>query len=543
MKKALLSLALLAGACLVASGIGVDVSELRSAGTIEFVNYSGPLNIFQTDLNIRGIGRNLARQVARGAGDARIGLKYSALHVVGTEEPEKFSADIISLDKDAKVDHINNVRRIVSAYLETLYSYPRKDADLLALFVSYYNAIYRRNFDYFSGKYKTIVLAHLDAQRLGISTKYFEWPGATQLVVPLNEKATRDVLSALSTSELTTKAVVDQLKAKEDKGVKERTQIVELKQKEVAKGQEVVDAEVKKLAEQKKASDAAAADLEKAKRDAEALKSAEEKEAAEEKIRAQEEALAKQREAQKADEERIAAQQKALEEKKQEIAGEKKDIAADTTALKAETQPEQLKKELEKKSEELAAREADVAKREELAKKGETDAAIFGGKLYYLKIKEYLTGGHYNNDMLIINAGTGKVLLKSAEANICGRKYDIFPDGVAVITHKGDHTAGHYLTLLDLDTLARKAIGEEAVFYRGFVEVRDGFTYTIVDRGKSYYLGKFDTAMKLLAISKDPVDGDSFISFYGDLIYINREDKQILVLKKDDLSTTGIIAP
>jgi len=86
-------------------------------------------------------------------------------------------------------------------------------------------------------------------------------------------------------------------------------------------------------------------------------------------------------------------------------------------------------------------------------------------------------------------------------------------------------------------------MGGEAVFYRSFVEVRDGFTYAVVNREKSYYLGRFDTAMKLLAISKDPVDGDSFISFYGDLVYINREDKQILVLKKDDLSTTGVIQP
>lgn len=543
MKKAPLVLAFLACACAFVSAIGVDVKELQSAGKIEFINYTGPVNIFQSDLNIRGIGRDLGRQALAGAAPARVGIKYSALHIVGTEEPEKLSADIISLDGDARVDHINNVRRIVSAYLEGLYRYPRRDADLLALFVSYYNAVYRGKLDYFSGRYKTIVLGHLDAGKVGISTRYHEWPGATQLVVPLNEKETRDVLSALSTSELTTKAVVDQLKSQEDKGVKERTQIVELKQKEVAKGEQVVGEEAKKLAEQKKAADAKAAELEKAKADAERLASEQEKKAAEEKIRADEEALAKQREAQKAEEERIAAQVKALDEKKQEIAEEKKDIAADKTTLAAETRPEQLKKELEKKSEDLAAREADVAAREEAARKGETDAAIFGGKLYYLNIKEYLTGGHYNNDMLVINAASGKVLLKSAEANICGRKYDIFPGGVALITHKGDHTAGHFLTLLDLDTLARKAVGEEPVFYRSFVEARDNFVYAIINREKAYHLGKFDMDMKLVAASKDPVDGDSFISFFGELVYINAEDKRILVLKKGDLSTSGVIQP
>jgi hypothetical protein len=543
MKKALLAAALTVSACLCAFALGVDVTELQSAGRIEFVNYTGPVNIFQSDLNIRGIGRDLGRQAAQGAPQPRVGLKYSALHVVGTEEPEKFSADIISLDRDAKVDHIANVRRIVSSYLETLYRYPRRDADLLALFVSYYNAVHRRDFDYFSGKYKTVVLAHLDAQRVGISTRWDEWPGQTQMVVPLNEKDLRDVLSALSTSELTSKEVVEQLKAREDKGVTERSQIVELKQKEVAKGEQAVGEEAKKLAEEKTAAEAKAAGIEKAKVEAAALADEQAKKAAEEKISADEQALAKQREAQKAEEERIAAQKQALDEKKEEIAAEKKDIAADRAVVAAETKPEQLKRELEQKSAELAAREQDVAQREEAARKGESDAAIFGGKLYYLNVREYLSGGHYNNDMILINAASGAVILKSPEAGICGRKYDIFPGGVAVITHKGDHATGHYLTLLDLDTLARKAAGDEPVFYRSFVEVRDDFVYVIVARGSSYYLGKFGLDMKLAAVSKDPVDGDSFISFYGDLVYINREDKRILVLKKSDLSTTATIQP
>ncbi len=543
MKRALLAAALLIWACALAPALGVDVTELQSAGRIEFVNYTGPVNIFQSDLNIRGIGRDLGRQAAGGAAEPRAGLRYSALHVVGTEEPEKFSADIVSIDREARVDHIANVRRIVSAYLEALYRYPRRDADLLALFVSYYNAVHRRDFDYFSGKYKTIVLAHLDAQKVGISTRWDEWPGQTQMVIPLNEKDLRDVLSALSTSELTSKEVVEELKAREDRGVTERTQIVELKQKEVAKGEKAVGEEAKKLAEDKRAAEARAAEIEKAKAEAAATADEQARKAAEEKIRSDEEALARQREAQRAEEQRIAAQKQALDEKKGEIAAERKDIAADKAAVSAETKPEQMKRDLEQKSAELAAREEDVAAREEAARKGETDAAIFGGKLYYLNIREYLTGGHYNNDMLLINAASGSVILKSPEAGICGRKYDIFPGGVAVITQKGDHAAGHYLTLLDLATLARRAAGDEPVFYRSFVEVRDSFVYVIVTRGSSYYLGKFDLDMKLVAVSKDPVDGDSFISFYGDLVYINGEDRRILVLKKADLSTAGAIQP
>jgi len=184
-----------------------------------------------------------------------------------------------------------------------------------------------------------------------------------------------------------------------------------------------------------------------------------------------------------------------------------------------------------------------VAKREEAARRGEADAAILGGKLYYLKIKEYLSGGHYNNDMLIINAATGKLLRKSEESDICGREFDLCPSGIVVISHKGDHQLGHFLVLLDLDDLARKATGEDMVFYRSFVEIREDFIYAIINAKDGYYLGKFNLGMKRIAISKDRVDGDSFISFYNDLVYINREDKQILVLNREDLSTKSVINP
>lgn len=536
MKRAALALGFLVFSAALASAIGVDVEELKTGQKVEFVNYAGPINIFQTDLNIRGIGRSLADQVRRGAVVAAVEVKYSAIHAVDPAQPEKLAADIISIDRDAKVDHIDNVRRIVSAYLESLYGYSRKDSDTLALLTSYYNAVYRANLGYFTGKYKTVVLSHLDAKRVGISTKYYEWPGNTQMVVPLNDRITGSVLGALSSTELTTKVVMDQLKSKEDQGIPERKAVVELKQKEADQGRAIIDAEAKKLLDQQQKTAAQEAALEKARAEARALTDAQAKAAAEEKIKAQEAELAAQKEAQKAEAERIAAQEQAVAQKTQEVSQEKAAIAADETAQKIAQNPEAVKQE-------LAQRAAEVAKREEAAQKGETDSAIFGGKLYYLKIKEYLTGGHYNNEMLIINAASGKVLQKSAESRICGRKFDLFKNGVAVITFKADHSEGHFLTLLDLDTLERKAISDEAVFYRGFVETREDFTYAVVDRGKSYFLGKFDTNMKMAAISKDPVDGDSFISFFGELVYINSQDKKILVLNRADLTTSSVVEP
>ena len=73
------------------------------------------------------------------------------------------------------------------------------------------------------------------------------------------------------------------------------------------------------------------------------------------------------------------------------------------------------------------------------------DKNIYANKLYYLKIKEYLDGGHYNNEMYMIDAATMKVMFKSPAEYICGSRYDVFSGGVVVITHRGSHTMGHRL--------------------------------------------------------------------------------------------------
>jgi hypothetical protein len=523
--------------------LGVDVDELKTAKKVEFVNYTGPINIFNTDFDIRGIGRTLASQIQKGAAVASWRVKYSAIHAVDTAEPSKLSADIISLDRDAKIDHIDNVRRVASAYMTGLYQYPQRDSDLLAVFISYYNAVYRGNLPYFAGKYKTVVLSHLTADKVGISTSYFEWPGKTQMVIPLNEGASRDVFGALNSSELTRKAVITQLQSKPDKGIPERTAVTELKQQEVKKGQATIDQEAKKLAEQKQQTAQTQEELDKARQASEQATTQQERAAAQEKVAAAEQKLATQQEEQKATEQKMAEQQAAVQQKQQEIQQEKKDIAADQAAVKQEQSPEAVKKDLAQQAATLAQREEDLTKREEAVKKGQTDEAIFAGKLYYLKVKEYLTGGHYNNDMLIINAANGAVILKSTEAMICGRKFDLFKNGVVVITYKTDHNSGHFLTLLDLDTLQRKAISDESVFFRSFVETREDFTYVVVEKGQSYFLGKFSADMKLTAMSKDEVDPDSFISFYNDLVYINDKNKDILVLNKADLTTRTAITP
>lgn len=541
MKKLLLALVLsLCSLALASAQEGVDTEELKSgAKKVEFVNFTGTHTVIETAEQIRGIGRGLASGVSAGAVPARWLTKYSVFHVPSVEGQKAFGADIFSIDADSRIDHIDNVRRIVSAYLEQLYAYPRRDADTLALFVSYYNAVNRGDLPYFAGRYLPAVASRLDAARVGISTKYFEWPGATQLVVPISAAAGRDILGALDASELTSAAVVDLLKEREDRGVAERTAAADLKAREAEAAKKALEEEQARLEAQRTATAEQEAAAKAAQAEAERLKAAGDAEAAakaEAEAKRQADELAARQAAEKAAAEKLAAEQQAVADREKELAAEKAEIEKDKAAIEAAKTPEE-------KAAELAAREADVAAREEAARKGETDSSIYGGRLYYLKIEEYLSGGHYNNDMLVINAATGALILKSEESDICGHEFDLFKSGVVVISHQGDHQLGHYLVLLDLDDLTRKAVGEDMIFYRSFVEVREDFIYAVINAPDGYYLGKFNVDMKRIAISKERVDGDSFISFYNDLVYINREDKQILVLNREDLSTKSVINP
>jgi hypothetical protein len=200
------------------------------------------------------------------------------------------------------------------------------------------------------------------------------------------------------------------------------------------------------------------------------------------------------------------------------------------------SEPETARKKLEEKEKELD-------KREDRLRSKELEKNIYGDKLYYLKIKEYLEGGHYNNDMYMINASTRKIMFKSPVENICGSRYDVFSGGVVIITHRGSHTSGHRLTLIDRDTLQAKIYGSDNVFWRSFIEIRDGFIYAITYDNGTHYLGRFDADLKLVAKSKERINENTFISFWDNYIYINRADKTIIVLNKEDLSIIDEVKP
>ncbi len=579
---------LLATTCALA--VQVDVEELKSGKKIDFQNYVPPGVRPDSFTEIRAIGYGLAAGTARWGENVQVPyhLKYSIIRATSKEEPDKLSADIFSIDPDAKVTHIDNLRLIIAAYLEGMYAYSAKDAWTLAVFATYYNAVYRGKLDYFAGKYKLAVTKHLAAWNAGLSVKFSEWPGQTKLLIPLTENASRGTIGTID-ADIISDDKVKEFVRKDDTKIDERKDLVDIKKKVIDEEKKKLDEEKKKLEDtekknreekdridkekkeiekEKKAEETERKKIEEEKKKVPAITDEKEREKKKTEIEEREKELKKQTEDTKKEEkkiaeeekkrkenedtakkeaERVAEKEKKIADREKKLEEEKKEIREDEKKKDPGKKPDETvvkKEEKEKeKAKELEKKEKELDRREDALRDKEPDKSIYALKLYYLKIKEYLEEGHYNNEMIMINASTRRVEFQSPVKNICGSRYDIFSEGIAVIAHAGSHKGEHRLVLLDRDTLAAKATGADDIFWRSFVEIREGNIYAVMIEKNECYLGKYDGTLKRVARSAEKVNKETFISFFQDFIYINRHDRKILVLKKSDLSVVDTIDP
>ncbi|MFI3257440.1 MAG: P83/100 family protein [Spirochaetales bacterium] len=169
----------------------VDRVELESAGSndsIVFVNYEGPHDVINSIEEIKSIGSELGviiepdATVAQNIGETD---RYYVIHAVDPNTSSGLDADILVLGENALVDHIDNVRRIIAGYLESAYGYTPENASTIAVFTTVYNAVYRGQQDVFNAKYKSVVTENLIAEKIGLSVDYRDWPGNTQIIIPL----------------------------------------------------------------------------------------------------------------------------------------------------------------------------------------------------------------------------------------------------------------------------------------------------------------------------------------------------------------------
>lgn len=176
-----------------AFAIKVDEKELEKADdgkSIVFENFTAKNAWINSLKGIKNIGVQLGWPVAADRTLLQtVGNKnrYAVVHAIDPSEKEGFDADVVIIGTGAAVDHINNVRHIIASYLTAAYNYTDQDAYTIAILVTVYNGLYRGDLEFFGKRYKAAVLNVLTADKCGLSLSYKDWPGGTQIVIPLSD--------------------------------------------------------------------------------------------------------------------------------------------------------------------------------------------------------------------------------------------------------------------------------------------------------------------------------------------------------------------
>ena len=479
-------------AVLSAGAQEVAEKELRSVQEeVVFINYEGPYDRIDTADEIKGLGYFVASALRRNGSRGSFLGKYSVIRVIGAEDAGKFDADIFSIDADAKVDHIDNVRRILSGYLEGAFRYSQEDARTLARFATVYNAVHRGDLEYFGERYKPLVLSYLSRQNAGISTRYYEWPGATRLLIPLTPEAAEGRLSSLETSELSEEGVIEEMRRQPDMGLEDRKDMVELKERQVDEQKEDLEREKGRLAAEKE-------ELEEKKEQVAEARTTEERRRLQEEVARQEEEV-RQREAQ------VAEREEQIRQKEEEITEEREQIVSDERSMDERGGP------------------------------AATGAFVSSDQLYYLKVRGRESSGSISATLSIVDPDVPEVVATSPLSYIRGRAYYFLRDTILVVANEGGPSSPVRLFALDPRSLREVRRSEQEVHSETFVLIQGGSIYAVLSMGGEYRLGRFDEQLQLAAASSVPVDRDSSFSLFENRLLVNAPDRSILILERTDL--------
>lgn len=508
----------------------VDREELEKSRSarIVFINYEGPHSRIESREDIRGIGLALGRAIRAGALRAGSANRYFAVHSVEPGDGDRLNADILGLGVDVGVDHIRNLRLILQGYLEGAYEYSAEDASLLAEFITVYNAAYRGSWGYFSGRYREGVVKELNPEKAGLSIRFDEWPGRALILIPL-ATARAGSLSAVDTGAVTEKAVIDQMRREEDRGLDQRKDMVDLKEREaegerqsaalqreaimeeearLAADRSALEAERAQVAEERRAADAEAA-RRRAENPAPAAGAA--SAAAPARTPAQERAA--EREAELTErEEGLAASEANLAERRVEAA-----------ATEARAEQKEAEAKVDRAS--IAQDQQAVIAAQDAAKA--VPAGIHGVRL---------TGPLSPlGRLVLVDGATGRELAASTLNTLNGRTVTVLGDRIIAVAGQAVGTGAIRLVLIDPKSLEMAKQGSDDIHPSSLLWITGQEIYALAAAEGKAYLARFDTDLVRRARSAVPVHPFASVAVREGVLLTQREDGSALVLNPSDL--------
>lgn len=507
----------------------VDKNELNTTGNeiIEFINYTGPHKVIDSAQAIKEIGSDLGKNISLSVSSTNgSNEKYYVVHSVTSESKDQLDADIIYIGSTATVDHVDNLRRIISGYLQSAYDYSEKDANTLAVFITVYNAVYRGKLDTFKSKYTEDVVKNLSSENCGLSTNYKDWPGKSEIVIPLFD-VKNGGLSTVDTSVIADSKVVDSMQEDEDRNIDSRKDMVDLKEREADESSEKAQEAQKEAVQEQKVLNETKKEAEEAKKEAEeAKKEAEEaKKVAEENPndkKAQETA----KEAEKKAEEATA---KAEEKQQQVEEQQKKTDDAKEAAKEAQEIADKKQNEAQTERKEIAQDQQEIQQEKIAEAKANTEYGII------IVDEENLL-----SRLVKFNSDNGEIIRKSPVAVIRNRTiFEVGSEGSEQFISVAGDNAGNgtiKLVLMDQDNMeitreSNETLSEDSVL------VKDGDDYyCVIDDNGKWVVAKYNAELSLRYKSSIAVKSSTPITITKSGVVVTDSTGQLMLLSKTDLS-------
>jgi hypothetical protein len=138
------------------------------------------------------VGKGLHTEVSQT--DKPVTYKGFTIQRFSPSEENKYGGDILTINKNAEYGHINSIKRILNSYIQNSFEYSEKNAEKLVMQVLYYNAQNRNKLENIKKRYTNQLVSSLDKNKVGIGKKFSDWPGNTQIVIPIKSGNSGDKL-------------------------------------------------------------------------------------------------------------------------------------------------------------------------------------------------------------------------------------------------------------------------------------------------------------------------------------------------------------
>jgi hypothetical protein len=399
---------------------------------------------------------------------------------------------------------------------------------LLARLSTIYNAVNRGDLGFFEERYKPIVIDNLSAARVGISVRYTDWPGNTELVVPL--RSDRSVVDPFA---LADDGVIEDLQRREDMGLEDRRELVELmddviiqESEEITQEQERVAGDLQDLEERERE---LLEQEERVRDEREALEDAPEDERAEREqaVEEEERRIEQEREALEDERDALAEEQEAVDERDRELA--------------------ELEEQAQAVRDDIAEDQQQVMADEELSVAESTDEQTTAGDDETSEIRTLIglqvqseSDGLSRSRIVRLDAQSGEVIETGDVTDVLSRSLVPFGPENEYLVLTEDTPGLARLSLVSVDSLNEEQSSEDRVHAGSSLVFNEGQVYAIAQIDGEFRLARYDRALQRTAQSDLAVLRSAIPIFDGDRIIVQVGETSFEVLDRETLELTGV---